>query len=363
MPNTPESIDEIGIPKIVMKLSPLESIPTAVDATLSNIGEAAEAAAVGEALAELDEKIDSKSAETLYMDDTQTPTNTIAAKIEEITTALQEIAASAVAYGEGTVADALDAIDQDITGIKDNLYATEIPVSDSDDTPISEKLTTLQTGVGEAVKFSAQELTTAQKQQARTNIGAIGEGDISDVVRNTAQTMTVAQQETARGNIGAAADDVVLKKESQTISAELQGTIRSNIGALGAADAVLTSAQTLNSETQGIVRNNIGAVGTTDLTNAFSGLWLRRGYSYEFTNLAAGEVLGISRDNFGVETIDGYEVLTAGVIYCNNNNAAVIRWHSHGTATLVSIKNLSTTNAISGTVSLTLIYIRSGLQG
>ena len=61
--------------------------------------------------------------------------------------------------------------------------------------------------VGSTVLYIPQTLTTAQKQQARTNIGAISLDDVViptiDAVLYTAQTLTTSQQFQARSNINA----------------------------------------------------------------------------------------------------------------------------------------------------------------
>lgn len=63
------------------------------------------------------------------------------------------------------------------------------------------------TFVGSTVLYVPQTLTTAQKQQARTNIGAISLDDVViptiDAVLYTAQTLTTSQQNQARANINA----------------------------------------------------------------------------------------------------------------------------------------------------------------
>ena len=65
--------------------------------------------------------------------------------------------------------------------------------------------------VGSTVLYVPQTLTTAQKQQARTNIGAISLDDVViptiDAVLYTAQTLTNLQQSQARTNIGAHSTD------------------------------------------------------------------------------------------------------------------------------------------------------------
>ena len=186
MPNTDQSIEDHGIPRIVMQLSPLNSIPTSVDATLSNEGQAADAAATGQAIAQVQESIDSKNAETLYMDDTtETPENTIAARIEELRTALQELTASDIAYGENSdVAEKLDALDQAVTDLEDALYATEIPLSSSDSETISEKLTELEEGLsglqGQTASDITYDDTAATPESIKDTVDAI-DGRVTSV--------------------------------------------------------------------------------------------------------------------------------------------------------------------------------------
>ena len=64
--------------------------------------------------------------------------------------------------------------------------------------PVFDKVP-FQEGHPDAVLYSQQSLTTAQKQQARTNIGASGD----DAVLYSQQTLTSSQKEQARNNIGA----------------------------------------------------------------------------------------------------------------------------------------------------------------
>lgn len=209
MANTDQSIDELGIPRITMRISPLERIPTTVDITLTNVGEAAEAHATGVAIQEVQDSVDGKNAETLYMDDTEeTPENTIAATIQRMQEALDTLAAGDISYGEGsTVQAALTTIEQGISDLRTAHVATAIPMSATDTTKISEKISTMETGLGNAVKFTEQTLEDEQKAQARTNIGAIGEDAITNVIRYGAQTLTAEQQAQARQNLDAAPAD------------------------------------------------------------------------------------------------------------------------------------------------------------
>lgn len=68
----------------------------------------------------------------------------------------------------------------------------------------AKRYTDEHSGSGDAVKYTEQTLTTAQKTQARTNIGAAASDDIpTDAVKYTEQALTTAQKTQARTNIGA----------------------------------------------------------------------------------------------------------------------------------------------------------------
>ena len=99
--------------------------------------------------------------------------------------------------------------------------------------------------VSEAVRYTEQQLTSSQQEQARTNIGAASAAEIpdfSDVVRTSVQTLSAGQKQQARTNIGAASaaeiPDVsdVVRTSVQTLSAGQKQQARTNIGAAAAAD-------------------------------------------------------------------------------------------------------------------------------
>ena len=72
----------------------------------------------------------------------------------------------------------------------------------------AKRYTDEHSGSDDAVKYTEQELTDAQKTQARENIGAAANTDIpTDAVKYTAQTLTDAQKTQARTNIGAGTSD------------------------------------------------------------------------------------------------------------------------------------------------------------
>ena len=88
--------------------------------------------------------------------------------------------------------------------------------------PVFDKVP-FQEGQSDAVLYSPQSLTTAQKQQARTNIGASG----GDAVLYSPQSLTTAQKQQARDNIGV--DKAVLYSQQELTSEEIS-TVMSNLG-------------------------------------------------------------------------------------------------------------------------------------
>jgi len=96
--------------------------------------------------------------------------------------------------------------------------------------PVFDKVP-FQEGQPDAVLYSPQSLTTAQKQQARTNIGASG----GDAVLYSQQTLTSAEKEQARANIGAidlatGRDNFVSTTSSQSFDISTTNRILKNIG-------------------------------------------------------------------------------------------------------------------------------------
>ena len=96
--------------------------------------------------------------------------------------------------------------------------------------PVFDKVP-FQEGQPDAVLYSQQSLTTAQKQQARTNIGASG----GDAVLYSQQTLTSAEKEQARANIGAidlatGRNNFVSTTSSHTFDISTTNRILKNIG-------------------------------------------------------------------------------------------------------------------------------------
>lgn len=96
--------------------------------------------------------------------------------------------------------------------------------------PVFDKVP-FQEGQPDAVLYSQQSLTSAQKQQARANIGASG----GDAVLYSQQTLTSSQKEQARANIGAidlatGRNNFVSTTSSQKFDISTTNRILKNIG-------------------------------------------------------------------------------------------------------------------------------------
>lgn len=110
-----------------------------------------------------------------------------------------------------------------------------------------------------AVKYTAQTLTTEQKAQARTNIGAASPSDIpSGTVRyDTSQSLTDTQKTQAKANIGVPAIDATLAIVGATADAKKVGDEIADLkGDLN--DTVKVTPQTLTDAQKAQARTNIG---------------------------------------------------------------------------------------------------------
>ena len=128
----------------------------------------------------------------------------------------------------------------------------------------------------ESVKYIQQTLTSEQKSQARTNIGAAADGDIpTGVVQyDITQELTTEEKARARSNIGAASPSdipsgTVRYDEAQDLTFAEKEQARSNIGAASVGDIPTgtvrydeTQELTLNQMTQ--ARTNIDAASNTE---------------------------------------------------------------------------------------------------
>lgn len=225
MNNTDESIQNNGIPEISLSLSANEGLTNAVDKTLKADGEAADAKTVGDRFDTIEQEtlpnIEATLARAVMYDEQAEQTDTDRA------TALNNIRAVGTLAGQGlTTAQK--------TNARNNIGAA---------------------GSGDAAMVT-EGLNTATKQTVLENIGAVGVVEQSE--------LTDAQKKRALKNIGAVG--VVQQTGTTGYTTEEKAMARSNIGALGAGEAV--SATTgLTAEQKTTVRNNIGAISEDDASS------------------------------------------------------------------------------------------------
>ena len=356
--------------RVRMTVRGAEVVTVPIDPTLSIAGQAADAKATGDALAG---KVDTAS----IMEHVRITFDGVQSDNQ----------GQILAYaGDIPMAEGGDSIAEKLAGVD-----TSIESLGSTQTIMGTRMTDMQLDLAtlknKRVSVDEQTLTAAQQTQARTNIGAAAD---AEVVKTTSQSLGDTQKAQARDNIGAAAAGATVLVTEQSLTDAQQMQARRNIGAAGSGEAVLVAEQSLTDTQKGIARANIGAAGTgdavlvtteqsftenqkaqarqnigampADLAAALAGLWLRRSYGYEFSDLAAGSTLSGTKANFEIETIEGYEIFTVSRVYCANGNAVITRWQAQGEATVVTIRNMAS-SAISGTVNIDMIYIRSGLRG
>lgn len=243
--------------RIQMGVRGVSVVTVSLDDTLTISGKAADAKAVGDALAE---KVDADSimesvtitvdgqasdnqgviilsGEDIPVDDSANA-QTVKAAIEavdgktaadityglnvSIKDKIDEVAASAAALDEKTAADIVYAdtttIKTKVDGIESTLGTVQTAAASAvkvtaqsltDGEKVQARSNIGAVSAAEAVMVDAQTLTTSQQSQARTNIAALGSADVADVVRTSEQTLTDAQKSQVRANIGVVPDSPV----------------------------------------------------------------------------------------------------------------------------------------------------------
>lgn len=178
------------------------------------------------------------------------------------------------------------------------------------------RLTGLEDSV---VKFTPQSLTTGQKTQARSNIGAVSEADAAGSVKyNAEQQLTTEQQATARGNISAAPSvGVVYYNTEQSLSDAYKTLARNNIGAAAAGDVPTIEGVVRYDESQSLTdgqktqaRSNIGAAASSAIPDVSDVL---RYSSQSLTNPQKAQ----ARNNIGAMPADTDLPLEVKISYDN----------------------------------------------
>ena len=269
--------------RIQMGVRGVSVVTVSLDDTLTISGKAADAKAVGDALAE---KVDADSimesvtitvdgqasdnqgviilsGEDIPVDDSDNA-QTVKAAIE----AVDGKTAADITYGLNvSIKDKIDDVVSDVETVgsktaSDIIYADTTTIKSKID-GIETVLGTVQTDTASAVKVTAQTLTETEKLQARANIGAVSS---AEAVLVDAQTLTTSQQSQARTNIAA-------------------------LGSADVADVVRTSEQTLTDVQKSQARANIGIIPDSPVSETVS---LYYGLTGTFTKCGKVCTLAIS---------------------------------------------------------------------
>ena len=236
--------------RIRMSVRGSSVVTVSLDDTLTISGKAADAKAVGDALAlKVDadsimedvtitvdgQQSDNQGVILLYGDDIPIDDTNNAPTVKAAIQTVDAKTAADINYAIGvSVKSKIDSVASDVATVgaktaNEIIYADTTTIKSKVD-GIEATLGTVQTDAGSAVKVTsqtlteseklqartnisavssaeavlvdAQNLTTSQQAQARTNIAALGSSDVADVVRVSEQTLTTAQQAQARANIG-----------------------------------------------------------------------------------------------------------------------------------------------------------------
>ena len=264
--NTENSILDNGIPEITYELEASNVTTAATDKTLTADGEPADAAAVGERFAAVEEDIANLGVD--MADSVKYTSPTTAPSDERKLQALENIGGVGVIDQSGTFTSSQKAIARNNIGAISVNDAVLLGSQSMTDTVKRQVLTNIG-GIGHV----GQSLTTEQKAQARTNIGAASAEDVTYAVKTTPQpNFSDEQKAQARSNIGAAsADDIadrVRYVSEQGLTPTQKATARNNIGAANDSDVVKhTQNQGLTDDQKSYARSNIGAAAQTDVTS------------------------------------------------------------------------------------------------
>ena len=235
------------------------------------------------------------------------------------------------------------------------------------------RLTGLEDSV---VKFTPQSLTTGQKTQARSNIGAVSEADVTGTVKyNTEQQLTTEQQATARGNISAAPMiGVVYYNEAQELGDSYKAQARENIGAAAAGDVPTIEGAVRYDESQSLTdgqktqaRSNIGAAAASAIPDVSDVL------RYSSQSLTTGQKQQ-ARENIGALSSNDVNLpLEVKIRYENGYSMDqdmddILNYMNSGVPVVITCEEVSTWPGFTGytnlrNVSITqLRVIRSGIS-
>lgn len=230
--------------------------------------------------------------------------------MDESVARAEQAAADAEAAASSIVGAVVYAEAQDLTAAEQEQARENIGAASAADLLTTDaKATAAGAEAADRVSYAAaQTLTTAEQEQARDNIGAASASDLAttdakataagaaaaDTLKYTAQTLTTSQQEQARGNIGAASDSDLATTDAKATAA-----------GIAAADTLKYTAQTLTASQQEQARDNIGAASSDDIVDN--------------SNLFKLSVHG----SLTIPNASGRDVLRNGLRYALNSNRTI----------------------------------------
>lgn len=166
----------------------------------------------------------------------------------------------------------------------------------------------LQTGLDALVKFTSQSLTNSQKEQARTNIGAVS------------------------------ATDAVLVNSSQSLNDTQKLTARSNIGAGDAAT----------------VANH---------TEKFNSMFLIRDYTGELSSIASGYLETLDADAFNISDIPGYTPVAVVKYNTGSRYLSPVSIIVRTTGGVFAVRNTNSAALTNITMTISFLFVKTELIG
>lgn len=202
------------------------------------------------------------------------------------------------------------------------VYVAPTFVNDSTPAIDAAELNALARAAAGAIEYDrAQNLTTAQKQQAATNVGAVSVN---------AQTLSTTQKNQAIANIGA------VSTATQTLTEAQKQQVATNIG------VVSTSSQTLTESQKQQVRDNVGCAAPSQTATVTVATTDWTGSEAPYTATIACSIATASNIIFvepgGDPTPEQYEALASSGIMCVGQGNGTITLKAYGGLPAVDIQ-------------------------
>ena len=206
--------------------------------------------------------------------------------------------------------------------ITNGVYTAPTFVNNSTPALDADEMNAMARAVAGAVEFDrAQALTSAQKQQALTNIGGLSTGT---------QTLSAAQKQQVNANIGA------VSVAAQTLTTAQQQQVAQNIG------AVSVNQQTLTTTQQQQARDNLNCAAKSQTalvtvpTSAWSGADAPYTANVSCDIVEAGSKIIVQPG--GTPTAEQYEAIASSGIFCTGQGSGTITLSAYGGIPAVDIQ-------------------------